>query len=343
MFAIAAAGGFAIVLVTGLFNLFIKEKYGQVLEDQLGFLTSSIDGVMSFKELREPIVGESFRLDQEKKYEKYKTSEYSLWKIDSTMSVINHLLSVLIPILLIYLSTNLIFDSKISVGSMVMFVSIFHSFVSPLESITHMIAKLPLAKKNLKLISYVLELESNKKVKNKKKLIKIVEIHLKDISFGYDRELFKIKDYTLDRNIHISGVNGSGKSSFLNLISGRYDFNGDMKINELDYKSYDINSIRSKVFMASPSTYMSSGSIYEYITLGNKDAIETFNSNIERYNLHKLFDDIGITFEQQLTQNGQNLSSGQRQLIILMRLFAFGYDIVILDEAMENIDSKKVK
>ena len=78
MFAIAAAGGFAIVLVTGLFNLFIKEKYGQVLEDQLRFLTSSIDGVMSFKELREPVVGESFRLDQEKKYEKYKTSEYSL-------------------------------------------------------------------------------------------------------------------------------------------------------------------------------------------------------------------------------------------------------------------------
>ena len=206
-----------------------------------------------------------------------------------------------------------------------------------------MIAKLPLAKKNLKLISYVLSLESYEKPENKKKLIKMVEIHLKNISFGYDRELFKIKDYIVDRNIHISGVNGSGKSSFLNLISGRYDFIGNMDINKLDYKNYDIRAIRSKVFMASPTTYMSSGSIYEYITLGNKDAIEIFNSNIEAYNLHKLFNDIGISFDQQISQNGQNLSSGQRQLIILMRLFAFGYDLVILDEAMENIDTKKVK
>ena len=343
MFAIAAAGGFTIVISTLIFNLFIKDKYSSVLEKQLDFLTLSIDSVMSFKELKEPVVAEANRLSHEKKYYGYKTSEYSLWKMDTAMNVLNNLLNMIMPILLIYISTTLVFDNKITVGSMVMFISLFHSFISPLESIAHMFTKLPLAKKNLKMISYVLSLEIKEHPKNKMKLKRIEEISLKNISFGYDRKLFDIKEYQFDRNIHLSGKNGSGKSSLMNIISGRYKFDGEMKVNSIDINTYSEDMFRERIFSASPTSYMQSGSIYEYITLGNKEAMEIFNSNMVAYNLHSLFDEIGLSFEQQIIQNGDSLSSGQRQLVILMRLFAFGYDVILLDEAMENIDSEKVK
>lgn len=343
MFVIALVAGAIVIIVTFIFNLFIKDRYGGVLNDQLSFLTNSIDKVMSLKELKEPKVSLVMERAHDKKYNKYKTSEYSLWKLDTSLTAINALLVSIVPIILIYISTKLIFKAQLSVGSMIMFVSIFRSFMNPLESISHMLTKLPMARKNIKMISYVLELEPEIIIENQSKVDSISEIELIDISFGYDRTLFKIENYKFDRNMHISGKNGSGKSSLLNLISFRYKSKGNILVNGLDSKILNQQDLRSKVFLATPTTYMHTGSIYEYITLGDKVAMEIFNANIVNYRLHSLLSDMDLTFEQQITQNGHNLSSGQRQMIILLRLFAFGYDLILLDEATENLDVKKIK
>ncbi len=343
LFLIASVAGATIIITTFIFNLFIKQKYGGVLNTQLDFLTHSIDQVMSLKELKEPIVAKTQERHHLRKYNNYKSSEYSLWKLDIGLSSLNGLLVSIAPILLVFISTKLIFTNSLSVGSMIMFVSIFRSFINPLESVSHMFTKIPMAKKNIKMISYVLELDAEQEEENKKQLIKIEELEMNNISFGYDRTLFKIKKYKFDRNIHISGKNGSGKSSLLNLISFRYEPIGELKVNKLDSKVFNKKDLRSKVFLATPSTYIHTTSIYEYITLGDKVAMEVFNANMVNYNLHSLLNDMGLSFQQEMVQNGMNLSSGQRQMIILLRLFAFGYDLILLDEATENIDAKKVK
>ena len=51
---------------------------------------------------------------------------------------------------------------------------------------------------------------------------------------------------------------------------------------------------------------------------------------------------VGLSLDTMLINNGQNISSGQRQLVTVLRLFAYKYKLIILDEALENIDKKKI-
>ncbi|WKX02784.1 Mbov_0121 family peptidase domain-containing ABC transporter [Candidatus Mycoplasma mahonii] len=343
MLLIIMVTGFFLMINTFILNLFIKDKYESILNKQLKFLTSSIDNIMSLDELKEPAISHYFKMNHTNDYFQYKKSEYSLWKIDTFLSAINQLIVSIIPIILIYIGTTYIFDDKLSVGSMIMFVSVFHSFINPLESLTHMLAKVPLAQKNLKLISYILGLDEEVVVTNGMDLFDLRAITLADIRFGYDRNILKINNFKIDNNLHITGKNGSGKSSFLNLISTRYRSGGTLTFNDIHKNQYHLEKLRSKIFLASPNTYLPATSIYEYITLGDKKATDIFNANIINYRLHSLMSDIGLTFEQQIIQNGINLSSGQRQLVILLRLFAFGYELILLDEALENVDNKKVQ
>ena len=88
---------------------------------------------------------------------------------------------------------------------------------------------------------------------------------------------------------------------------------------------------------------MPNTNVLEWITLGDKDAIKTFLSNVSKYNLVSLLEKASISLESPLRNNASNISSGQKQIINILRLFAFKYELIILDEAFENVDRKNIK
>ena len=208
----------------------------------------------------------------------------------------------------------------------------------PIESLTNFLLNFKITKQNIIRFEFIVFLDEENK--NERCIQKISNIKINNLSFNYDdRQIFDNISLDLDQNIIIEGKNGVGKSTFLKLLYGLYDeYQGDIFINnEDDLKIINLNDYRQKIYINSNNIYFPNLTIVEFITLKNEKALNTLKHNIEKYNLIELLTYFNLFFDTKIEDGGMNLSSGQRQLINLLQLFCFNYDLILLDEAFENI------
>lgn len=247
-------------------------------------------------------------------------------------------LNVLEQILIMYIGINFFFSKNLSIGNLLLFNSLIMYIDLPIESLTNFLLNFKIMKQNIIRFEFIIFLAEENK--NERCIQKISNIKINNLSFNYDdRKIFDNISLDLDQNIIIEGKNGAGKSTFLKLLYGLYDeYQGNIFINnEDDLKIINLNDFRQKIYINSNNIYFPNLTIVEFITLKNEKALNTLKHNIEKYNLIELLTYFNLFFDTKIEDGGMNLSSGQRQLINLLQLFCFSYDLILLDEAFENI------
>lgn len=247
-------------------------------------------------------------------------------------------LNVLEQILIMYIGINFFFSKNLSIGNLLLFNSLIMYIDFPIESLTNFLLNFKIMKQNIIRFEFIVFLAEENK--NERCIQKISNIKINNLSFNYDdRKIFDNISLDLDQNIIIEGKNGVGKSTFLKLLYGLYDeYQGNIFINnEDDLKIINLNDFRQKIYINSNNIYFPNLTIVEFITLKNEKALNTLKHNIEKYNLIELLTYFNLFFDTKIEDGGMNLSSGQRQLINLLQLFCFSYDLILLDEAFENI------
>ena len=247
-------------------------------------------------------------------------------------------LNVLEQILIMYIGINFFFSKNLSIGNLLLFNSLIMYIDLPIESLTNFLLNFKITKQNIIRFEFIVFLAEENK--NERCIQKISTIKINNLSFNYDdRQIFDNISLDLDQNIIIEGKNGVGKSTFLKLLYGLYDeYQGNIFINnEDDLKIINLNDYRQKIYINSNNIYFPNLTIVEFITLKNEKALNTLKHNIEKYNLIELLTYFNLFFDTKIEDGGMNLSSGQRQLINLLQLFCFSYDLILLDEAFENI------
>lgn len=247
-------------------------------------------------------------------------------------------LNVLEQILIMYIGVNFFFSKNLSIGNLLLFNSLIMYIDLPIESLTNFLLNFKIMKQNIIRFEFIVFLAEENK--NERCIQKISNIKINNLSFNYDdRKIFDNISLDLDQNIIIEGKNGVGKSTFLKLLYGLYDeYQGNIFINnEDDLKIINLNDFRQKIYINSNNIYFPNLTIVEFITLKNEKALNTLKHNIEKYNLIELLTYFNLFFDTKIENGGMNLSSGQRQLINLLQLFCFSYDLILLDEAFENI------
>lgn len=247
-------------------------------------------------------------------------------------------LNVLEQILIMYIGINFFFSKNLSIGNLLLFNSLIMYIDLPIESLTNFLLNFKIMKQNIIRFEFIIFLAEENK--NERCIQKISNIKINNLSFNYDdRKIFDNISLDLDQNIIIEGKNGAGKSTFLKLLYGLYDeYQGNIFINnEDDLKIINLNDFRQKIYINSNNIYFPNLTILEFITLKNEKALNTLKHNIEKYNLIELLTYFNLFFDTKIEDGGMNLSSGQRQLINLLQLFCFSYDLILLDEAFENI------
>ena len=247
-------------------------------------------------------------------------------------------LNVLEQILIMYMGISFFFNKNLSLGNLLLFNSLIMYIDLPIESLTNFLLNFKIMKQNIIRFEFVVFLAEENK--NERCIQKISNIKINNLSFNYDdRQIFDNISLDLNQNIIIEGKNGVGKSTFLKLLYGLYDeYQGNILINnEDDLKIINLNDFRQKIYINSNNIYFPNLTIVEFITLKNEKALNTLKHNIEKYNLIELLTYFNLFFDTTIEDGGMNLSSGQRQLINLLQLFCFSYDLILLDEAFENI------
>ncbi|MCK5866816.1 MAG: ATP-binding cassette domain-containing protein, partial [Mycoplasmataceae bacterium] len=202
---------------------------------------------------------------------------------------------------------------------------------------------LPQQMKNIELISFVVNLEDEGTNPDGLKLGKLKSIEINNLSVGYDRELFVVKHLLIKKSLRLSGSNGIGKSTLAKAISTTLATKGEILFNKYDRDYYSLDDIREKSINISNDMHMPNTNVLEWITLGDKDAMKTFLNNVDNYSLVSILERASISLESPLRNNASNVSSGQKQIINILRLFAFKYELIILDEAFENVDRDNIK
>ena len=180
------------------------------------------------------------------------------------------------------------------------------------------------------------------KRERKKKIKKIKSIELKHVSFsyGYTRPLFDHFQLKIERSLFIQGKTGSGKSTLLKLIMNQLQpTKGKIVINGINLQELDLNSYYShiKYLNKTPVFYKESlrtNMIFDRLFLEDK-MIELLH--------YFMLDDLVNGLDLKLDELGGFLSSGQGQLVMIIRALLSEPDVLILDEAFSNIDQERLQ
>ena len=172
------------------------------------------------------------------------------------------------------------------------------------------------------------------------------EIKFNNIGFAYvdDNYILNNISFTLNKgsNMALVGATGAGKSSIINLLSRFYDYQkGQILIDGVELKQYQTDSLRKNISVVLQDVFLFSGSIYDNISLFNKDiTMEQVVATSKLLGAHEFISRLPNGYHQSVQERGLTLSMGQRQLISFVRAMVVNPTVLVLDEATSSIDQE---
>jgi ATP-binding cassette subfamily B protein len=172
------------------------------------------------------------------------------------------------------------------------------------------------------------------------------EVEFRGVNFAYDPSMQILKDVSFSirpgEKLAIVGPTGSGKSTLIRLLGRFYDFaDKQIFLDGIDLNHIHSSDLRRRVGVVLQDFHIFSGSIYDNIALGNPRVTrERAIAAAKTVNAHPFIQQLPQGYDSPLTERGQNLSQGQRQLLAFARVLAADPEILVLDEATANIDTE---
>lgn len=166
------------------------------------------------------------------------------------------------------------------------------------------------------------------------------------VSFGYrpDQPILKNISFEVQAGstIALVGPTGAGKTTIVNLLTRFYDVtSGTIFLDGKDIREYSRDSLRRSFGFVLQDTYLFSGTIKENIMYGKPDATDTeVVTAAKMANADVFINRLPMRYDTMLTENGGNLSQGQRQLLAIARVILAKPSLLILDEATSSIDTR---
>ncbi len=288
------------------------------------------------------------------KVKEFEIQKKNIIKIEKKMSIQQEmnmsfdqiLLQILIATIYI-VGINMILNLELTVGSILSFSAYSSYVVTPISSILNIKLILssigPASNRYFEFLGTEVEVEDTKykETSKFKDINENLNINFENINFSYNGSDNILKNINFSINakekVAIIGPNGCGKTTIINLLMRFYTpQDGKIKINNIDINSININDYRKNISLVSQNSYLFNDTIENNIFLYRKFNKNNLQKVLIDCNLYDLYKSLPIDYK--LGENGRNLSSGQRQKVLLARALIGNNDLILLDEATSNID-----
>lgn len=172
------------------------------------------------------------------------------------------------------------------------------------------------------------------------------ELNLENVYFSYVPDKKLIENFNLNvkqgQRVAIVGPTGCGKSTVINLLMRFYDVNsGSIKVDGTDIRNITRSSLRTSYGMVLQETWLKEGTIRENLCMGKPDATdEEMMAAAKASHAHGFIKRLKDGYDTYITEDGGNLSQGQKQLLCIARVMLCLPPMLILDEATSSIDTR---
>ena len=172
------------------------------------------------------------------------------------------------------------------------------------------------------------------------------KVDFEHVDFGYTPERVVLKDLSLQvkpgMTVAIVGPTGAGKTTIINLLMRFYDVQrGEIRLDGTELRDATRHSLRGAYTMVLQDTWLFCGSILENITYGREQTTrEQAIAAAKAAHIHDFIESLPQGYDTVLSDDGVNISKGQKQLITIARAMLSDAPMLILDEATSNVDSR---
>ena len=317
----------------------IREKYAIVTAK----ITDYVQGMHMIQALNQ----------EERVFEDLQQASLAKKKIETKTSFIEYgaqsvfmfFFNVLFVVIVIMISAPKIISGIATLGTLIVFIQYIYRMVWPLMHLSENVMQMQRSFVSLKRILELTELSTEDETYTGNELpVFEQEIRFENVSFAYKDEDWILKDVSFSipkgKKIALVGASGSGKTTTVSLLCGFYHVQkGRILIDGVALSSMDFRAWRRKIGLILQDIFLFPGSILENIRVYNDAVSEAeVQKAVSVVQLDDFVRDLPDGLNSELSERGQNISQGEKQLISFARALAFNSEIIIMDEATASID-----
>lgn len=314
------------------------------LGDMNGYVEETLSGLKTIKAYsQQDTMYSSFKEKNYEASEAYYKADYYGSIVGPTVGFINNISLTLISVF----GSILYLVNMISIGNISSFILYSRKFSGPISEAANMIAELQstlaAAERVFRVLNEPIEVDVQTSIELNDDVQRNVQFE--HVNFSYLPNKPVLKDVNLEVKagslVAIVGPTGAGKTTLINLIMRFYQpDSGIIRVDGNDISKLTLNQLRTKFSMVLQDSWLFHGSIYENLIYGNEHATKEDVIRIAKeVHIHNFIERCKDGYDTLVTDDGVNLSKGQRQLITIARAMLANKPMIILDEATSNVDT----